>query len=156
REIRSVIESIWTFAADSGGPGLTDCVLPDVGAEIICRIDEPCVFVRGPQFQVEEIAIPSSARYVGARLRPGAASPLLGIPAADVCRSRIPMEAIGVAMAKELWDIGSADATRDVTERFVQALVRQFRHRASVPRTTIGMTAASVIGHRRGKISADA
>src|SRR5215813_14486729 len=106
REIRSVIESIWTFAADSGGPGLTDCVLPDVGAEIICRIDEPCVFVRGPQFQVEEIAIPSSARYVGARLRPGAASPLLGIPAADVCRSRIPMEAIGVAMAKELWDIG--------------------------------------------------
>ena len=87
-EIRDIVELIWTFSA--GSHRLTDYVPPDLGSELICRIDiEPSVLIRGPQVQLGEIAIPSSARYVGARLRPGAASWLLRVAAKDLCGSKI-------------------------------------------------------------------
>jgi AraC-like DNA-binding protein len=150
REIRSVVESVWTFSAGSDGRGLTDYVLPDIGSEIICRTDAAaCIFLRGPQFQLEEIAVPSYARYVGARLRPGVASWFLGVAAKEVCGSRTALE-------MEPSEIAIDDAPGDVVKRLVQALIDGFRRRGSVARATIGTTAADIISSRHGKISADA
>jgi len=157
REIRSVVESVWTFSAGSDGRGLTDYVLPDIGSEIICQTDTaPCIFLRGPQFQLEEIAIPSRACYVGARVRPGAASWFFKVAAKDVCGSRTALDAMCAAMGMGSSEVAIDDAARDVVERFVQTLIDRFRRRGSVARATIATTAVDIISSRHGKISVDA
>ena len=109
--------------------------------------------LRGPQFQFGEIAIPSAARYVGARLRPGVETWFLGIAAKQACGSRIALEATGAAMRT-----GSPEAAdqpwRDV-ERLRQALIRIHGSRDPL-RATLGTTALDMISRRHGKISADA
>jgi hypothetical protein len=98
---RNLVESIWTFSAGASGCGLTDCIPPDIGSEIICRTgSEPFVLIPGPQLRHEEISITPGAHYVGARLKPGVASWLLKAPAKDVCGSRVDLATEGAALCR--------------------------------------------------------
>jgi len=78
-EIRSFVESLWTFEASPQGKTLTDYILPDIGSEIICQMDGHA-FIRGPRLHLEEIAIEPGARYRGARLRPGVGDSFSSLP----------------------------------------------------------------------------
>lgn len=155
--IRDSVESIWTFSAGLGGSGLTDCIVPDLGSEIICRTgSEPFVLIRGPQLRHEEIAISPGAHYVGARLKPGVASWLLRAPAKDVCGSRVGLTAKGTALCGRTCEAGIERTSWDVVERFIKGLVELFAQRGSAPRATIGMAAAQIISSTDGRMTADA
>lgn len=155
--LRDSVGSIWTFSAGSGGTGLTDCIAPDIGSEIICRTgSEPFVLIRGPQFRHSEIVIASGAHYVGARLTPGVASWLLRAPAKDVCGSRVGLTAKATALCGRICEAGIERTSWDVVERFIQGLVELFTQRGSAPRATIGMAAAQIISSTIGKLTADA
>jgi hypothetical protein len=154
RQIRSVVESIWTYAAGCEPGGLTENIPPDIGSEIIWRTDiEADAVLRGPQFQFGEIAIPSAARYVGARLRPGVEPWFLGIAARQACGSRLALQATTAAMMTGSPE--AADQPRRDVERLQQALIRIHGNRDPL-RATLGTTALDMISRRHGKISADA
>ena len=151
-EIRDIVESVWTFSA--GSHRLTDYVPPDLASEIICRIDNaPMVLIRGPQVKLGEIAIPSGARYVGARLRPGVASWLLTVAAKDLCGSRIVPDPADL-IDTELFVAGVRNPA-DVVTRVVHTLTGKWRRRGSVAPTTVATKAVDLILRRHGKISAD-
>ena len=156
--IRNLVELIWTFSAGASGCGLTDCIPPDVGSEIICRTgSEPFVLIRGPQLRHEEIAIAPGAHYVGARLKPGVASWLLKTPAKDVCGARVDRDDQGHRpLRADQRSQDRADIRGDVVERFIEELVELFAQRGSPPRATIGAAAARIISSANGKITADA
>ena len=155
--IRNLVESIWTFSVGPGGCGLTDCIPPDIGSEIICRTgSEPFVLIRGPQLQHGEIEISPGANYVGARLKPGVASWLLRTPAKDVLGSRVALATKGTAFCGRACGATIERTAWDVVERFIQELIEVFTQRGSAPRATIGMAAAEIISVTNGRITADA
>ena len=155
--LRDSVESIWTFSAGLGGSGLTDCIAPDIGSEIICRTgSEPFVLIRGPQLQHGEIAISPGAHYVGARLKPGVASWLLRAPAKEVCGSRVGLATKATALCGRICDAEIERTSPDVVGRFIQGLVELFTERGSAPRATLGMAAARIISTTNGRMTADA
>jgi AraC-like DNA-binding protein len=103
------VECLWV--QDVGGAGPYDQpVLPDGAIDLVAR-DEG-VIVAGPSTRAVTVRYPRAGLTVGARFRPGAAPPLLGV-AADELRDRaVPLDA--------LW--GPAGAT--VTERVLDAAGR--------------------------------
>jgi AraC-like DNA-binding protein len=148
-ELRGVVEAMWTFAAGPDGLGLIDCIPPDISSEIICRIGpEPCIFIRGPQLHLEEIAIPAGACYVGARLRPGVAVRLLVLPAREMCGRRLPLAPIGTAMA--------GATPRHALEHLARTLCTLLARQDFGARATIGTRAAALIARVHGAITAEA
>ncbi|WP_119273754.1 helix-turn-helix domain-containing protein [Taklimakanibacter deserti] len=141
-EIRSFVESLWTFEAGAGGKALTDYILPDLATEIICRMDGQ-VFMRGPRLHLEEITIAPKARYMGARLRPGVAPELFKLAARDACGSRLALEDMGCLVA--------ASSQGD----FTRSLVDLFRRRG-LTGNRIARRAVDIISRPRGRISVDA
>ena len=155
-ELRRFIEFLWTWSA-SDSDGLAEYVPPCMGAEIICRTDEQSgLFVRGPHLQLAEVVIPSRARYVGARLKPGVVSRLFRVPAKDLYGSRTPLEAIGAAAARGLADIDVGGGQREAADRLSHALVGAFRNVEPIDRVTIEAAAVDIIARRHGNISAAA
>jgi len=141
-EIRSFVESLWTFEAEAGGKALTDYILPDLATEIICRMDGQA-FIRGPRLHLEEITIEPKARYMGARLRPGVALKLFKIAARDACGSRLALKDMGCPAA--------ASSQGD----FTRTLVDLFRRRG-LTSETIALRAVDIISRPQGRISIDA
>jgi AraC-like DNA-binding protein len=82
--LRDLVECAWVGA--SSGPAIQ--VLPD-GCMDLIRMDGRIV-VAGPD-TTPVLADPSARPYVGLRFRPGVLPRLLGVPAAELVGSRIPL-----------------------------------------------------------------
>jgi len=148
-EIRNFVESIWTFEASRSGQELKDHILPDVGSEIICRMDvRSGVFIRGAKLLLEEIAIEGPACYMGARLRPGIGPQLFKVAAKDMFGSRLALADLGFSTIIHPGKSGR--------QTFTRALLDLFRQRNLADGTKIALRAADVISGNHGRISADA
>lgn len=148
-EIRGFVESLWLFEASAAGEELTDYILPDIGAEIICRMDgRSCAFIRGANSHLEEIAIRQPARYMGARLRPGIGSQLLKVAAKDMHGARLALTDVDCPAALY--------AGRPDLQSFTHALVELFRRRNCTGSARIALRAAGLLTQMHGRLSIDA
>jgi AraC-like DNA-binding protein len=148
-EIRSFVESLWLFEASAGGGELTDYILPDIGAEVICRMDDrSCAFIRGANPHLEEIAIRQPARYMGARLRPGIGPQLFKVAAEDMRGARLALADVGCPAALY--------AGRPELQSFAHALVELFRRRNCAGSARIALRAADLLTELHGRLSIDA
>ncbi len=147
-EVRSFVESLWTFEASPAGKALTDYILPDFGTEIICRVDgERHAFLRGPRLHLEAIAIEPGARYAGARLRPGIGTHLFKIAAREACGPRLALSEFDCRSARA----SGVSGLRQLTS----VLIDLFRQRGRDDRAHIADRAAALISARQGRISAE-
>lgn len=141
-EIRDFVESLWTFEAPADGKALTDYILPDIGTEIICRMDAHA-FIRGPRLHLEEITIEPGARYFGARLRPGVGPRLFKLAARETCGSRLALEDMGCPVAAPS------------REGFTRALIDLFRRRG-LAGNRIALRAVDLLSRPQARMSIDA
>jgi AraC-like DNA-binding protein len=91
--LRELVECAWVVD-DPGGPVQ---VLPD-GCMDLIRMDG-CVVVAGPD-TTASISWRGAEPFVGLRFRPGVLPRLLGVPAAELRDSRVPLTDLGVATAQ--------------------------------------------------------
>jgi len=141
-EIRSFVESLWTFEAGPQGKTLTDYILPDIGSEIICQMDGHA-FIRGPRLHLEEIAIEPGARYRGARLRPGVGAQLFKLAAREACGTRLALADTGCPLAAPS------------QESFTRILVDLFKRRGFIG-SRIALRAADIMAGPHGRNTIDA
>jgi AraC-like DNA-binding protein len=91
--MRELVECAWVV----DGPGGPVRVLPD-GCMDLIRMDG-CVVVAGPD-TTASISLRGAEPFVGLRFRPGVLPRLLGVPAAELRDSRVPLADLGVATAQ--------------------------------------------------------
>jgi AraC-like DNA-binding protein len=91
--LRELVECAWVV----DGPGGPVQVLPD-GCMDLIRMDG-CVVVAGPD-TTASISWRGAEPFVGLRFRPGVLPRLLGVPAAELRDSRVPLTDLGVATAQ--------------------------------------------------------
>jgi AraC-like DNA-binding protein len=91
--LREFVECAWVV----DGPGGPVQVLPD-GCMDLIRMDG-CVVVAGPD-TTASISWRGAEPFVGLRFRPGVLPRLLGVPAAELRDSRVPLTDLGVATAQ--------------------------------------------------------
>jgi AraC-like DNA-binding protein len=135
--LRDVVECVWTYESTGA---VAEFVPPDLASEIIWRMDRDApAILRGPQACGAEIAIPQ-ARYVGARLKPGAVTALFRV---------LPREACGARIA-----IGSfISAADDPLHSLIAALTGLRRN--DEPRMSVAQRALDLIARREGRIGVD-
>jgi hypothetical protein len=76
-------------------------VLPDGSADVVWADDEE-LFVAGPDTGPVRRNLRAGSTIVGIRFRPGAAGAALGLPAAELRDSRVPLEAVWNGRATDL------------------------------------------------------
>jgi AraC-like DNA-binding protein len=92
-QLRELVECAWVV----DGPGGPVRVLPD-GCMDLIRMDGRIV-VAGPD-TTASISLRGAEPFVGLRFRPGVLPRLLGVPAAELRDSRVPLADLGVAAAQ--------------------------------------------------------
>jgi AraC-like DNA-binding protein len=135
--LADVVDCVWTYESKDA---VADFVPPDLACEVIWRtdIDSPAI-IRGAQPCGGEIAIPK-ARYVGARLKPGALAALFRIPPHEVCAVRVAIEDLNLVSGNPL-------------QSLVNALIGL--RRKNEPRASIALCALDLATRSAGHIGAD-
>src|SRR5829696_7516438 len=88
-----VVSSVWVQAVGPGAPAYAHRTVPNGSVELMCRIgEEPRVV--GPRTAPAVDALAPGATVVGVRFHPGAASPLLGVSAAELVDDSVEVEAV--------------------------------------------------------------
>ena len=150
--LAGLVSSVWIQRIEPGAAPYRQLNIPTGGAELTCRLGR-LPSVRGPSTAPVTDTLPPGTTVIGVRLRPGAAAPILGLPAdalrdtvvdvealwgdvgrmlADsVSHRRNPEAALAVLQDQLLARIPSAAAP----DRLVTAAVRQLRR--DVPVTAV-------------------
>jgi AraC-like DNA-binding protein len=102
------VSSIWIRVMPSS-PGPPVEVWPDAGVDVIWQQGRPAL-VAGPDTGPMPATIESGAVLVGARFRPGAAGPALGLPMHELRDRRIALSEIRADLDRKL----SSDLTPDM------------------------------------------
>src|SRR5205807_3676095 len=93
-------ECLWVrvVAAEGASPTL---VLPDTCVDLIWRQDQGA-FVAGPDTGPSPTPVTPGAIFVGARFRPGAGGPALGLPLSEILDRRVPLGDLRASLARTL------------------------------------------------------
>ena len=99
---------VWSQMIGSGGSPYSHRVLPDGCADIVWVGEAPAV-VAGPATGTVVVPLPPRTLVVGVRLRPGAASAVLGLPASELADRDTPL--------RDIWGLGAGALSARVTEQ---------------------------------------
>ncbi|HEX4170058.1 MAG TPA: helix-turn-helix domain-containing protein [Bryobacteraceae bacterium] len=94
---------LWTQTAGGKVGEYTHRVLPDACIDIVFMNDDPPVVV-GPRTESFMVRLPAGTSIIGARLYPGRAPSLLGLPAAEILNRSIPLLAVSGGLRKTRFD----------------------------------------------------
>jgi AraC-like DNA-binding protein len=98
----------WTQSSEGSQGEYSHRVLPDACVDIVLIDDNPPLVV-GPWTDSFVVQLPAGTKIVGARLHPGRASDLLGLPAAELLHQSVTLDA--------LWGQGKSRSFARVSER---------------------------------------
>jgi AraC-like DNA-binding protein len=96
-----LIACLWIRGTPPGPIGSTTAVVPDGCADLIWQ-EGYGAFIAGPDTGPAPATTPPDTILVGARFRPGAGGPALGLPLAELRDQRIDLAALLPALAKAL------------------------------------------------------
>jgi len=85
--LREVLSCMWVRVVPDGRPGTT-LVLPDAASDLIWQHGDAAL-VAGPDTGPAPSTSPPGSVLVGARFRPGAGGPVLGLPLTEVLNQRV-------------------------------------------------------------------
>jgi AraC-like DNA-binding protein len=98
--LRDSLTCLWVRVTPAGQPAVSD-VLPDGCADFIWQSGRGA-YVAGPDTGPAPSHLPSGSVVVGARFRPGAGGPALGLPLADLRDQRVDLAAFLPALGRQL------------------------------------------------------
>lgn len=93
-ELTARLACVWGSVVD--GTARAKRIVPDGCIDIIWSSHDEAVHVAGPDTTAFHAHLRPGERFAGVRFRPGAAAEVLGLPAATLRDSRVPLV--------ELWD----------------------------------------------------
>jgi AraC-like DNA-binding protein len=150
--LRHALACYWVSVVPADGGPRTAHVMPDLCSDLIWQSDCPA-FVAGPDTGPAPDMTPSGTVMVGARFRPGAGGPALGLPLSELRDQRIKLSAIRPELARALRpDLTPARAleavtqlaARLVTERPPDQLVVRAGRLLALGRTSVADLAAAM------------
>jgi AraC-like DNA-binding protein len=113
------VSCVWVQSVASGSPPLAHRTVPNGSAEIHAVVGS-AVQVTGPRLSPTVTAIAPGTTVVGIRLRPGAAYPLLSVPASELAGRQVGLGELwgrdGDLLAERLAEAGSAAAAARLLE----------------------------------------
>ena len=141
--LRDSLTCLWVSVTPAGQPSVTD-VLPDGCADFIWQSGLGA-YVAGPDTGPAPAHLPPGTVLVGARFRPGAGGPALGLPLADLRDQRVDLAAFLPALGRQLPADLPAELALDIVTRRIGELVSTGRpDRAVLHGATLLADAVSV------------
>ena len=119
--LRDSLTCLWVRVTPAGQPAVSD-VLPDGCADFIWQSGRGA-YVAGPDTGPAPSHLPSGSVVVGARLRPGAGGPALGLPLADLRDQRVDLAAFLPSLGRQLPADLPAELALDIMTRRIGELV---------------------------------
>jgi AraC-like DNA-binding protein len=122
-ELSGSVSSVWIQQVASGGPAYEHRTVPNGSVEISYAIGAGAVAVSGPQRGPTVESLAAGSTVVGIRLRPGAASPVLGPPASELVDMHVELDRLwgraASTLAERLEESGSPEAAVRLLEHEV-------------------------------------
>ncbi len=119
--LRDSLTCLWVSVTPAGQPSVTD-VLPDGCADFIWQSGRGA-YVAGPDTGPAPAHLPAGTVVVGARFRPGAGGPALGLPLADLRDQRVDLAAFLPVLGRQLPADLPAELALDMVTRLIAELV---------------------------------
>jgi AraC-like DNA-binding protein len=145
-ELRGALACFWVSVIPPGGDGSVTQVVPDGCIDLIWQPGRG-PFVAGPDTGPFPVIDPPGMVYVGARFRPGAGGPALGVPLTELRDQRVGLADLSPALARRL----PADLTPE------QALRSSMRLSAELvsagPPDPLVVRATQLLARRRATVS---
>ena len=121
RQLRRGLACLWVQIIPAGRPQLT-LVLPDGCTDLIWQQDHGA-FIAGPDTGPVPAYLPAGTVLVGARFRPGAGGPALGLPLSEILDQRVDWVDVGRARARWLPGALGPDEAGERLARLADALL---------------------------------
>jgi AraC-like DNA-binding protein len=119
--LRDALTCLWVSVTPAAQPSVTD-VLPDGCADLIWQSGRGA-YVAGPDTGPAPAHLPAGTVVVGARFRPGAGGPALGLPLAELRDQRVDLAAFLPAFGRQLPADLPAELALDMVTRLIAELV---------------------------------
>jgi AraC-like DNA-binding protein len=114
--LRHALACYWVSVVPADGGPRPANVMPDLCSDLIWQSDYPA-FVAGPDTGPAPEMTPAGTVMVGARFRPGAGGPALGLPLAELRDQRVDLGTLRPEFARALQpDLTPAQAVQAVTD----------------------------------------
>jgi AraC-like DNA-binding protein len=117
-DLSDLVACTWERTVPADEPASPTRVLPDGCVDLVWR--QGGLFVAGPDVGPFLSPVRAGETIVGLRFRPGAAGRGLGLPASELCDTRVALEDVwgrrGAELAARIGEAGSPRAQRDALE----------------------------------------
>ena len=150
-ELGDIVACTWERRVPAGRATPAAAILPDGCVDLIWRGSE--LIVAGPDRRPLSSPVPTEDTVVGARLLPGAAGAILGLPASELRDLRIPLSEVWRERGSELEQRLGLAGTPEQRRRLLEGAVEARRARAPEPDRLV-LAAARVLGLPRARVGA--